>query len=279
MKQRLPKPVYQSVIRTIDEGTELDPSVADVVASAMKDWAIEKGATHYAHVFYPLTGLTAEKHDSFLSPDGQGGAHRRVRRQDARSRASPTRRASRTAASAPPSRRAATPPGTSPARPTSSRTRTAPRSASRRPSCRGRARRSTRRRRSCARCRRSTSRRSACSSSSDTTKPATVVSLRRRRAGVLPDRPPLLLLAARPGRRRPHALRCAAAEGAGVRGPLLRRHPRARPRVHARVRARALQARRPGQDAPQRGGARASTRSPRSSRPPTSRPTTSSSSW
>ena len=54
MKQRLPKPVYQSVIRTIDEGTELDPSVADVVASAMKDWAIEKGATHYAHVFYPL---------------------------------------------------------------------------------------------------------------------------------------------------------------------------------------------------------------------------------
>ena len=74
MKQRLPKPVYQSVIRTIDEGTGLDPSVADVVASAMKDWAIEKGATHYAHVFYPLTGLTAEKHDSFLSPDGQGGA-------------------------------------------------------------------------------------------------------------------------------------------------------------------------------------------------------------
>jgi glutamine synthetase len=74
MKQRLPKPVYQSLIRTIDEGTTLDPSVADVVASAMKDWAIEKGATHYAHVFYPLTGLTAEKHDSFLSPDGVGGA-------------------------------------------------------------------------------------------------------------------------------------------------------------------------------------------------------------
>ncbi len=74
MKQRLPKPVFQSIMRTIDEGTTLDPSVADVVASAMKDWAIEKGATHYAHVFYPLTGLTAEKHDSFLSPDGQGGA-------------------------------------------------------------------------------------------------------------------------------------------------------------------------------------------------------------
>jgi glutamine synthetase len=48
--------------------------VADIVAAAMKDWAIEKGATHYAHVFYPLTGLTAEKHDSFLNPDGDGGA-------------------------------------------------------------------------------------------------------------------------------------------------------------------------------------------------------------
>ena len=74
MKERLPKPVYKSLIKTIDAGTKLDPSVADVVASAMKDWAIEKGATHYAHVFYPLTGLTAEKHDSFLSPDGDGGA-------------------------------------------------------------------------------------------------------------------------------------------------------------------------------------------------------------
>jgi glutamine synthetase len=74
MKQRLPKPVYQSLMKTIDEGTTLDPSIADVVASAMKDWAIEKGATHYAHVFFPLPGLTAEKHDSFLSPDGQGGA-------------------------------------------------------------------------------------------------------------------------------------------------------------------------------------------------------------
>ncbi len=74
MKSRLPKPVFKSVMKTIDSGEKLDPSVADMVASAMKDWAIEKGATHYAHVFYPLTGLTAEKHDSFLSPDGDGGA-------------------------------------------------------------------------------------------------------------------------------------------------------------------------------------------------------------
>ena len=74
MKDRLPKSVYKSLMRTIESGEKLDTSVADVVASAMKDWAIEKGATHYAHVFYPLTGLTAEKHDSFLSPDGSGGA-------------------------------------------------------------------------------------------------------------------------------------------------------------------------------------------------------------
>lgn len=74
MKNRLPKGTYKSVALTIERGERLDPTVADIVASAMKDWAIEKGATHYAHVFYPLTGFTAEKHDSFLAPDGNGGA-------------------------------------------------------------------------------------------------------------------------------------------------------------------------------------------------------------
>ena len=74
MKARLPKPIYKSMLETIETGSSLDPAIADVVASAMKDWAIEKGATHYAHVFYPLTGNTAEKHDSFLAPDGEGGA-------------------------------------------------------------------------------------------------------------------------------------------------------------------------------------------------------------
>jgi glutamine synthetase len=74
MKARLPKPVYKSLMRTIETGSMLDPLIADTVAATMKDWAIEKGATHYAHVFYPLTGFTAEKHDSFLSPDSEGGA-------------------------------------------------------------------------------------------------------------------------------------------------------------------------------------------------------------
>src|SRR6476661_2435079 len=74
MQKRLPKSVFKSVIATIENAAPLDPAVADAVASAMKDWALEKGATHYAHVFYPLTGLTAEKHDSFLEPVGDGSA-------------------------------------------------------------------------------------------------------------------------------------------------------------------------------------------------------------
>ena len=68
MQERLPKKVYQSLKATIQTGSDLDPQIADVVASAMKDWAVEKGATHFAHWFHPLTGTTAEKHDSFLSP-------------------------------------------------------------------------------------------------------------------------------------------------------------------------------------------------------------------
>jgi glutamine synthetase len=74
MKAHLPKHVYKAVKRTMDAGASLDPSVADVVAAAMKDWASAKGATHYAHVFHPLTGATAEKHDAFLSPDADGTA-------------------------------------------------------------------------------------------------------------------------------------------------------------------------------------------------------------
>lgn len=74
MRERLPKDVFKSVMRTIELGERLDPSIANTVANAMKDWAIERGATHYTHWFHPLTGATAEKHDSFLSPDGQGGS-------------------------------------------------------------------------------------------------------------------------------------------------------------------------------------------------------------
>lgn len=72
MKERLPKDTFKSLEQTIKNGTALDPKVAEVVANAMKDWAIEKGATHYTHWFQPMTGTTAEKHDSFITP-AEGG--------------------------------------------------------------------------------------------------------------------------------------------------------------------------------------------------------------
>ena len=70
MRERLPEDVFESLIKTIATGKTIDASIASPVAAAMKEWAIEKGATHYTHWFQPLTGLTAEKHDSFLAPDG-----------------------------------------------------------------------------------------------------------------------------------------------------------------------------------------------------------------
>ena len=73
MKATLSSPVYASLKKTINEGAELDIGVANVVATAMKDWAISKGATHYTHWFQPLTGITAEKHDSFITPSPDGG--------------------------------------------------------------------------------------------------------------------------------------------------------------------------------------------------------------
>ena len=72
MRQRLPEDVFNSLRRTVEQGKEIDASIADVVAGAMKDWAIEKGATHYTHWFQPLTGVTAEKHEAFLTPIGGG---------------------------------------------------------------------------------------------------------------------------------------------------------------------------------------------------------------
>ena len=72
MKEKLPKETYKAMQRTIKNGKHLDLEVANVVANAMKDWAIEKGATHYTHWFQPMTGITAEKHDSFISPTDNG---------------------------------------------------------------------------------------------------------------------------------------------------------------------------------------------------------------
>ena len=73
MKERLPKNVYKEVVKVMDQGGELSMETANVVAMAMKEWAVENGATHYTHWFQPLTGITAEKHDSFVAhPDESG---------------------------------------------------------------------------------------------------------------------------------------------------------------------------------------------------------------
>ena len=73
-RARLPKEVYRALRRAVAQGEPIEASVADIIASALKDWAVEHGATHYTHWFQPLTGITAEKHDSFLSPTADGRA-------------------------------------------------------------------------------------------------------------------------------------------------------------------------------------------------------------
>ncbi|HPS82588.1 MAG TPA: glutamine synthetase III, partial [Candidatus Limiplasma sp.] len=72
MQKRLPKETYKALKRTTEEGRSLDPAIAGVVANAMKDWALELGATHFTHWFQPMTGITAEKHDAFISPKADG---------------------------------------------------------------------------------------------------------------------------------------------------------------------------------------------------------------
>ena len=72
MREKLPKDIYKALHRTIENNTHLELDVANAVATAMKEWAVEHGATHFTHWFQPMTGLTAEKHDSFISPLGGG---------------------------------------------------------------------------------------------------------------------------------------------------------------------------------------------------------------
>ena len=254
MKAHLPKEVFKSLKKTIETGSALDPRVADVVAAAMKDWALSKGATHYAHVFYPLTGLSAEKHDSFLSPDGEGGAITEFAGKtlvqgepDASSfpnggiRATSEARGYTAWDVTSPAYLMETTNGTTLCIPTAFVSWTGEALDKKTPLLRSGQALNTQ-----------------ASAHPQAVRPREARDgrlVRRRRAGVLPDRQELLLRAARPAERRAHAVRRQAAQGAGVRGPLLRRDPRARDGVHDGVRARAVQARRPGQDAPQRGRA------------------------
>ena len=112
MRERLPKAVYRAIVRTTRDGTPLDAQIADTVANAMRDWAVEKGATHYTHWFQPMTGITAEKHDAFITPlDGK--AIMEFSGKERMPAASPP------AASGPPSKPVGIRPGTLPAMPLS----------------------------------------------------------------------------------------------------------------------------------------------------------------
>ena len=251
-RQRLPKHVYKALQRTLARGEALDTSLADAVAQAMKEWAMEKGATHYTHWFQPLTGSTAEKHDSFYSPHGDGHRARGVLRQGAdpgraRRLLVPDRRHPRDLRGArlhrlgpdlarvhprEPERRAAVHPDRVHVLDGRGARQQDPAAAlDGRALGRGDARARAARRRG---------RRAGLHDD-------------RLRAGVLPDRRAVLLRTPRPGDDRAHAVRRETAEGPRARRPLLRLDPRARARLHARGRARAGQARRPDQDAPQRG--------------------------
>ena len=83
MRERLPNETFRALKRTIELGKKLDPTIANIVANAMKDWAVEKGATHFTHWFQPMTGITAEKHDSFISPISERQGHHGIFRQRA----------------------------------------------------------------------------------------------------------------------------------------------------------------------------------------------------
>ena len=220
----------------------------------MKDWAIEKGATHYAHVFYPLTGLTAEKHDSFLSPDGDGGAMAEFAGKkliqgepDASSFPTGGIRATFEARGytawdvTSPAYILENPNGTTLCIPTAFVSWTGEALDKKTPLL-------------------------AFDAGPQQAGPAHAQAVRHDEAGAWSSRHAgpeqeyflidkhFYLRPARPAERRPHVVRRQAAQGPGVRRPLLRRDPRARAGLHARSRARAVQARRAGQDAPQRSG-------------------------
>ena len=124
---RLPKPVFKALQKTIRKGMPLDPGIADAVATAMKDWAMDHGATHYTHIFQPMTGVTAEKHDSFLAPTLVVARRSLNSAAKNSSKANPMPARSPAVDFAPPLRRAVTPRGTRPARRISSRIPTVPR--------------------------------------------------------------------------------------------------------------------------------------------------------
>ena len=255
-RTRLPKDTYKRLQLTLEQGEPLDPTLADAVALAMKEWALENGATHFTHVFQPLTGLTAEKHDSFFGPAGDGlalaefsGKELIQGEPDASSfptggvRATFEARGYTAWDPTSPAFILENPNGALLCIPTAFASWTGEALDAKIPLLR----------------------------SMDALSGSAIRALRllgdesrlarvhdgRPGAGVLPDRRAVLLRAPRPHQHGPHAVRRQAAQGARARRPLLRLDPGARAGLHDGLGARAREARRAGQDPPQRGRARA----------------------
>ena len=250
---RLPKPVYHALRRTMTHGEPLDGSVADAVASAMKEWAVEHGATHYTHWFQPLTGITAEKHDSFLVADRRRQSGGGVLRQGTGPRR--TRRLELPVGRHALHLRGARLHGLGSDEPALAAQERQLDDARHPDRVRELDRRSARQEDAAP---------ALDGSAVEAGGPhpeAVRLDRRARRhhlrpgAGVFPDRPLLLPVAARSDQRRAHAVRREAAEGPGAGRSVLRRDPRSRDGVHVGRRDRAVQGRRAGEDAAQRGGA------------------------
>ncbi len=253
-RQRLPKDVYKALKKTLERGEALDTSLADAVAQAMKDWALERGATHYTHWFQPLTGSTAEKHDSFYGPVGDGTAIAEFSGKeliqgepDASSfptggiRATFEARGYTAWDPTSPAFILENPNGALLCIPTAFTSWTGEALDHKIPLLRSMDALSGRRDP-----RAEAARRGGRAAGVHDGGP---------RAGVLPDRRAVLLRAPRPADHGAHAVRGQAPQGPRARRPLLRLDPRADPRVHAGDRAGAREAGGAGQDAPQRGRA------------------------
>ena len=276
-KERLSKDTFKKLQNVLDKGESLDPSLADEVAEAMKEWALEKGATHFTHVFQPLTGLTAEKHDSFFGPEGDGTAIANFKgseliqgEPDASSfptggvRATFEARGYTAWDPTSPAFILENPNGALLCIPTAFASWTGEALDAKIPLLRSMDALS-----------RSAIRALRLLGDEESQRVFTTVGPEQEYFLIDEqyyfERPDLVTTG-------PHPLRREAAEGPRARRPLLRSDPGADPRVHARRRDRDGEAGHPGQDPPQRGRARTSTRSRRSSRTRTSAPTTSSSS-
>ena len=253
-RQYLAKPIFAKLRRTIEGHEPFDPAIVDAVAHGVKEWALAQGATHYTHWFVPMTGSTAEKHDSFLTPTGDGqtiaefsGKNLLQGEPDASSFPSGGLRATFEARGytgwdvTSPIFLQVEPNGVTMTIPTAYVSYTGEALDFKIPLLRSQEALGAQ------------ALRVLRWFGNTTTEPR--LHEHRPGAGVLPRRPPARRAAARPAADRADPVRCRVAQGPGARGPVLRPDPRADPRVHDGSRSRAVAPRHPGQDAPQRGGA------------------------